>query len=432
MQKRKFIKEFLRSVSLGAIAPSELSSILFAINGASSDAVAAPDEKKPVGKPRPVDGRSTSSRRGESVIVIGAGIAGLAAANSLVREGYSVTVLESQSSVGGRLQTDRSLGVPFDRGASWIHGPNGNPLTTLASRAGAKTFETDDDNVVVYDLDGRAYSDDRISSAEDLYNDVLDRISDLGDIDDSFLDVFRKNYPGYLNDRLWKYMLSAFLEFNSGGDISKLSSLYFDDDENFSGDDVIITNGYDTIAKFLAKGILIVNNSRVVEVNYSDSEALVTVAGGAAYRASYVVVTVPLGVLKNNIIRFTPGLPLSKVKAVSRMGMGNVNKFLLMWDEVFWDDELQYIGVTPDSRGKFNYFLNVNKFSQSSKSLMTFAFGDYADVTERMSDRLVLDAIMGNLRAIYGNEIHNPRAMLRTSWRSDINSFGAYSFAANG
>ncbi|NBF18666.1 amine oxidase, partial [Pseudomonas sp. Fl4BN2] len=130
---------------------------------------------------------------------------------------------------------------PFDRGASWIHGPNGNPLTTLASRAGAKTFETDDDNVVVYDLDGRAYSDDRISSAEDLYNDVLDRISDLGDIDDSFLDVFRKNYPGYLNDRLWKYMLSAFLEFNSGGDISKLSSLYFDDDENFSGDDVIIT-----------------------------------------------------------------------------------------------------------------------------------------------------------------------------------------------
>ncbi|MDP1108795.1 hypothetical protein, partial [Klebsiella pneumoniae] len=86
-------------------------------------------------------------------------------------------------------------------------------LTTLASRAGAKTFETDDDNVVVYDLDGRAYSDDRISSAEDLYNDVLDRISDLGDIDDSFLDVFRKNYPGYLNDRLWKYMLSAFLEF---------------------------------------------------------------------------------------------------------------------------------------------------------------------------------------------------------------------------
>ncbi|MDP1080602.1 FAD-dependent oxidoreductase, partial [Klebsiella pneumoniae] len=88
-------------------------------------------------------------------------------------------------------------------------------------------------------------------------------------------------------------------------------------------------------------------------------------------------------------------------------GMGNVNKFLLMWDEVFWDDELQYIGVTPDSRGKFNYFLNVNKFSQSSKSLMTFAFGDYADVTERMSDRLVLDAIMGNLRAIYGNEIHN-------------------------
>ncbi|MGL1231779.1 FAD-dependent oxidoreductase, partial [Vibrio parahaemolyticus] len=44
--------------------------------------------------------------------------------------------MESQSKIGGRLRTNNSLGFAFDEGASWIHGPDGNPITSLASSAG--------------------------------------------------------------------------------------------------------------------------------------------------------------------------------------------------------------------------------------------------------------------------------------------------------
>jgi monoamine oxidase len=72
----------------------------------------------------------------KKVAVIGAGIAGLAAAKYFKDRGVEVVVIEAQGKVGGRLCTDRSLGIAFDEGASWIHGPNRNPITPLADLAG--------------------------------------------------------------------------------------------------------------------------------------------------------------------------------------------------------------------------------------------------------------------------------------------------------
>ena len=82
----------------------------------------------------------------KTVLVIGAGISGLAAAKKLKNKGFNVTVLEAQEKVGGRTTTDRRLGIAFDAGASWIHGPKGNPITNLAAQAGANTYLTDDES----------------------------------------------------------------------------------------------------------------------------------------------------------------------------------------------------------------------------------------------------------------------------------------------
>ena len=60
--------------------------------------------------------RDQMESNGKSVIVVGAGIAGLAAAKKLKESGYDVTVLEAQDKVGGRLRTNRSLGIAFDEG----------------------------------------------------------------------------------------------------------------------------------------------------------------------------------------------------------------------------------------------------------------------------------------------------------------------------
>ena len=85
--------------------------------------------------------------------------------------------------------------------------------------------------------------------------------------------------------------------------------------------------------------------------------------------------------------------------------MSSVNKFLLVFPSVFWDNTIQYVGYTPDTKGKFNYFMNMKKFIPQN-ALMTFAFGNYGAVTETMTDAQVTNEIMLHLKSIYGN-IHS-------------------------
>jgi monoamine oxidase len=124
---------------------------------------------------------------------------------------------------------------------------------------------------------------------------------------------------------------------------------------------------------------------------------------------------VPLGVLKEEVISFTPALPSRLQSPIDKLEMGAINKFLCVWDTPFWDTDLQYIGYTPETKGKFNYFINVGKFT-TANALMAFAFGDYSKSTEDMSDTEVIDEIMGHLKSIYGDNIPNPTSFLRTKW----------------
>ncbi len=404
MQRRKFIKDTLTGLPLLFLTPTLLASC-----GKDDENI---------------------NLNGKTIVVIGAGISGLAATKTLKEKGFNVIVLEAQEKVGGRMRTDRSLGVAFDEGASWIHGPNGNPITSLAAQSGAKTFLTADDSIEVFDTNGIAYSNGILTSSENQFNNALNAVRTAGTQTQSFQTVFNSLYPTQANDRLWKYMLSAFLEFNTGGDISKLSSIFFDDDEEYTGKDVIITNGYDKVTDFLAQGLDIRLNTRVTAINYSNAKVNVN-ANGNNIEADYVIVSVPLGVLKNNAITFIPALPTNKINAITSTNMGNVNKFLLIWSTPFWDTSLQYIGFTPETKGKFNYFLNIKNFTPSN-GLLTFAFGDYATITESMTDNQIINEIMLNLKNIYGNNIPNPTNFLRTKWGQNINSYGAYSYPTNG
>lgn len=366
----------------------------------------------------------------KKIIIIGGGISGLAAAKKFKDKGIQVTLLESQSKIGGRLRTNNSLGFAFDEGASWIHGPNGNPITDLASNAGATTFLTDNDSLDVFDNTGSQYSNTVVDSTYNAYKSSLKTVRSNGSNNQSFQTVFNNQFPANTDNRLWKYMLSANLEFNTGADIADLSSNQFDDDENYSGADVIITNGYDKVAQYLAQGVNVVLNEKVTAIDYSGTKTTIT-TNTTTYQADYVLVTVPLGVLKNNIINFTPALPNDKLQAISKLKMSSVNKFLLVFPSIFWDNTTQYVGFTPDTKGKFNYFMNMKKIIPQN-ALMTFAFGNYGAVTETMTDTQVTNEIMSHLKSIYGSSIPNPTAMLRTKWGINPHTFGSYSFATTG
>jgi monoamine oxidase len=364
------------------------------------------------------------------VIIIGAGIAGLAAANILKAKGLDVTVLEANNYIGGRIKTNTTVGFDVDEGAAWIHGPNNNPITAIAKNAGCTLFETNDDSITIFNGNGVAYSTNTIDSSYAAYEQALQNIQQKGSIQTSFKTVFEQQYPQHINNPLWLYMLSAYLEFDTGADIANLSSKEFDDDDNFNGADVIVANGYHKITHHLTKGILIKTEKKVTAINYANNEIDVMV-NTEKYTGNYVIVTVPLSILKNNAIQFTPALPSSKLQAINSLQMGTVNKFVLVFPSIFWNNNLHYIGYTPMVKGKFNYFLNMYKFT-GQNALCTFAFGNFAMQTESYTDSQLIAEIMSHLKAIYGNNIPNPTQFFRTKWSKEANIQGAYSFATVG
>src|SRR4051812_18591410 len=71
----------------------------------------------------------------ERVIIVGAGWAGLTAANALRNAGVDHVVLDGRGRIGGRAHTADVGGIPIDLGCSWIHGPYGNPMMKFAQQA---------------------------------------------------------------------------------------------------------------------------------------------------------------------------------------------------------------------------------------------------------------------------------------------------------
>src|SRR5438067_8161353 len=82
------------------------------------------------------------SASGETdVAIVGAGAAGIAAARKVAAAGRRFTLIEASDHVGGRCVTEsRTFGVPYDRGAHWIHMPDINPVAKLSSRAGLEVY----------------------------------------------------------------------------------------------------------------------------------------------------------------------------------------------------------------------------------------------------------------------------------------------------
>ncbi|XP_006742643.1 spermine oxidase isoform X4 [Mirounga angustirostris] len=126
-------------------------------------------------------------RRGQPrVVVIGAGLAGLAAAKALLEQGFTdVTVLEASSCIGGRVQSVKLGHATFELGATWIHGSHGNPIYHLAEANGLLEETTDGERSVgrisLYSKNGVAcyltnrgcrIPKDVVEEFSDLYNEV--------------------------------------------------------------------------------------------------------------------------------------------------------------------------------------------------------------------------------------------------------------------
>ena len=96
--------------------------------------------------------------------------------------------------------------------------------------------------------------------------------------------------------------------------------------------------GYRRLADAMASGVDVRLGRPVSEIAASPDGVRVLTADGRAEEGSHVVVTVPLGVLKRGLPRFSPALPPDRLAAIERLGFGRFEKVALRFAEPFWRD----------------------------------------------------------------------------------------------
>ena len=377
-----------------------------------------------------LSGNAFASKRenlqGKNIVVIGAGISGLVAANMLQNRGAEVLVLEARSQLGGRTRTSMHLGAPFEIGAGWIHGPSpDNPIRQLADSAGSIFFITNDDSIELYTTSGSEIDEDDWDEIEEIWYEVLD------ELDVESAGSLLQNVNEY-DDEIWddpniRWIFSAYTEFDYGASLNDISAGLIHEMSGFSGDDVILTDGYQKVIDLLAKNIKIRKNTSVRSVIYSDNDQVKIETNGGIFSGDYAICSVPLGVLKNNSIAFSPDLPSQLQSSIDRVGFGTVTKLAIKFTNQFWDSEVQYYGTVAEETGRWPLWLNYRTFSDEN-ILLGFCFGDYALAADKMSDQNLLNDALEVLRNVWEDDVSNVAAIMRTNWLEDPLSFGAYSF----
>jgi monoamine oxidase len=386
------------------------------------------------GAPAPTP-TSTSTERNADVLVIGAGIAGLRAAEVLVGRGRRVIVLEARDRLGGRIHTDRSWGVPVELGASWIHGMTNNPIANLAAAKGIETQATDYESFM-YGADGARRPDDALDELEtqvarlvkagrkgspdtdEPLRAALDRAIAAADLDPAeLLDV--------------EMGITESIEHEYATDAVNLSALHFDDGADEGGGDALLPGGYDKVVEAVANGLDVRLGHVVASVDTSGDRAVVVTSRGR-FEANAVIVTVPLGVLKAGSIQFLPALPDAKSTAIARLGMGALSKTCLRFESAFWPADAELLDIVPSAsrRGQWVESLSLAGLVDVP-ALMMFNAGKFARAVETMPDPEVIASASSALKPAFP-EFSTPTGLLRSAWSVDPFSLGSYSYIGVG
>ena len=330
------------------------------------------------------------------VVVIGAGIAGLGAAQILVERGHAVIVVEARDRIGGRIHTGTIGSQPVDLGASWIHGVDGNPLVELADRAGAERTPTDYDSIVVRGVDGNPISDDELERAR---NRLLDAGGDGAASSIGAAVELADDTLGDDDRTLLGYVLASEIEHEFAADAGDLAVGAIDEGEEYPGGDEIVPGGYRQLLTPLLGGYEIRTSTPVARIAHDADRVVVTTVAGESITADRVLVTVPLGVLQAGSIAFDPPLPDAKRRSIDRLGMGVLEKVVLRFDAPFWDDTdlLGFVGTDP---GGFVEWLNLFP-ATTTPVLVGFNAGSVARTLTTRSDSAVVASAAAALAAMY-------------------------------
>lgn len=372
------------------------------------------------------------------IVVIGAGMSGLSAASRLTKPGTNkVVVLEARDRVGGRVWTAHMKGdTKLDIGGAWLQYPGENPVEPHLE--GVKRLPTPPESIAVYVADEE--SGKAPEATPEQLSAIMAKIAEWREKapketpseDVKALDVL----PMLENDKILGS--KEELEKNAALLMREITENYVASNiEDLSGvglvegatppEQVILQEGFEVAANRLAEGldIRLEHVIKKIEVVKPGALVQVTTDSGKVFEAPKVLVTVPLGVLKQKKIEFVPPLPKSKLDCIDRLGFGLLDKVCLKFPSVFWKKDAHFIVCLSEDRTLPKMFLN--KAACNGKPiLVAFHQGGIALENEKLDDKALAEKVMTLLRKMHGNDIPEPEEIVCTRWGSDPFSCGAY------
>ena len=345
-----------------------------------------------------------------NVIVIGAGAAGLYAADILRVKGIKVTILEASSQPGGRIrslrnQTDAQYqsfntasqaDFPIELGGEVVYGSNSS-WGKLISDLSLPNVEVDP-TAPRYILDNQAKTGADWKSDSD-WNAVQNFVNGLPNFTggntvqtaaavstraQALLNSQTGNFYGTTSDRIGARGLAESLKL-SKRDTKQLMT------RANPWQDIIISRFSEVIPS-------IVLNTVVKKIDWSSTLITITDSNGKEYTATKVIVTVPLSILKNGDITFTPGLDATKTSALAKFKMDAAMRIVLDFKTNFWGLDSSYIWGGSTVPQYFNSGVGRSKFF---RSMALTIYGQRAEQLSALSDYNKVLTILAELDAVY-------------------------------
>jgi polyamine oxidase len=381
----------------------------------------------------------------ERVLVAGAGIAGLTAANALTHAGVDCVVLEARDRIGGRLHTVDLGGTATDLGGSWIHQPDGNPMRAFARLAGVPGVSMDPaPEMAGFDAaEGRRLTAAETSEMFRLYLEELPAAAaglaaelgpgaSMAEAIEAFVTAGQR--AGVDPTPEWarraRQMLYGGIEADSAGLAGDQSLRWMWNEIEYGGAYFgdAPQGGYRRLTSAMASGVDVRLGQAVTEITAGPGGVRMVTADGTAEEGSHAVVTVPLGVLKQGRPRFSPGLPPDRLAAIGRLGFGRFEKVALRFAEPFWRQagfpHLMFFPREPDDW--LVWAMGLDGFG-GGPVLVFFVFHSAAERLAGAGPDAAVRWALGRLAEAVGQPCPEPVAVAVTAWADDPWSAGSYS-----
>ncbi|KAI2631060.1 putative flavin-containing polyamine oxidase [Hypoxylon sp. NC1633] len=401
----------------------------------------------------------TTECRKTAVAILGAGVAGITAAQALSNASVSdFLIVERNNYIGGRVAHTtfgtKPDGTPYvvELGANWVQGlgsPGGpeNPVWTLAKKYGVANTYSNYSSILTYDEAGEAdfgdlfdVFDEAYTAAEQdagyLLTDVLQDTSARAGFAVAGWKPKKDMHAQALEwwswdwETAWPPEQSGFLFGITG---YNLTFYQFSDENNFVWDQ----RGFNAWVIGEAHEFLGENDPRllletvVTGVAYGPEGVVVQLGVGGCIEAQHAIATFSLGVLQNEVVEFDPPLPRWKREAIEQFQMGTYTKIFLQFEETFWDRDTQFFLYADNStRGYYPVWqsLSAPGFIEESNIIFVTVVDGQSYRVEQQSDEETKAEVMAVIRAMFPDiEIPDPIAFMYPRWSTEEWAYGSYS-----